>query len=384
MFHRRAARSAAVPFCFALALVCAAGARAALHPGDKLDVIVYNHPELSGTRTLDAAGNVSLPVAGTVAALDLEPAQVAERVRARLTPYVRKVAVSVQLAGQGQSVFVTGGPNGVLAYRPGQTLASVANELQALGPAPLPDGSDQHAAAAHDLLVRPLDLENGALDFHRVGLLRDGRALGWYDLLALREAGQPGPMLMPGDTIQLADKPLAVAVSGDVEKPGTAHLALDEPLAQALNQVGGNAASSSQTGITLIRGGVARTVSLGSAEFGQPAVEGDRLVVPRAPRVDVLGNVTHPGETVLRGNATLVSAIYYAGGPAEFANLKAVEVAHDGRRSTYNLAAIQKGATGANPVLADGDVVFVPQGSKFRLSDVWSALGALGLFGVRL
>jgi hypothetical protein len=50
----------------------------------------------------------------------------------------------------------------------------------------------------------------------------------------------------------------------------------------------------------------------------------------------------------------------------------------------YDLGKLQKGGAGANPQLADGDIVFVPQGSTFEWSDVWGALGALGLFGVHL
>jgi protein involved in polysaccharide export with SLBB domain len=175
-----------------------------------------------------------------------------------------------------------------------------------------------------------------------------------------------------------------VSIQGDVENPGTAYLNTHEPLNQALVQVGGLTATSTQVSITLVRDGQSRVISMGNPLFSAPAQNGDRIMVPRAPSVDVLGNVVKPGQTLLRGNNTLVSAIYYAGGPAKYANLRSVEVMHNGVRKDYNLAKIQSGHSGENPELGDGDVVMVPQGSTFDWSNVWSAIGAFGLFGARL
>jgi protein involved in polysaccharide export with SLBB domain len=381
MRTRRAALVAAV---VAFTALSGARAQAALHPGDKIDVTVYNHPELSGTRTLDASGNVALPIVGTISALNIEPATLADRLKSRLAPYVREVAVDVQLNAQSQSIFVAGGPNGVLRYQPGMTLSSVVDMLQTRNLTPAADGTDTNAVVAQTVANGPMDLLNGPINFRKVAIQRDSRVLGPYDLLALRAQGQAGPTLVPNDTIQLVDKPVVVSVLGDVVRPGIAYLNPQEPLSQAIVQVGGGATTSSQSSITLERGGETKVISMGDPLFSQPAQSGDHIVVPRAPRVDVLGNVAKPGETLLRGNTTLVSAIYYAGGPAQYANLKSVEVMHGGQRKVYNLANVQKGGTGDNPPLSDGDVVMVPQGSKFQVSDIWSALGSLGLFGVRL
>jgi protein involved in polysaccharide export with SLBB domain len=359
-------------------------ANAALHPGDKIDVTVYNHPELSGSHTLDASGNVAMPIVGNISALNLSPNDLADRLRARLAPYVRRVAVDVQLNAQSASVFVAGGPNGVLRYQPGMTLASVVDQLQSRNPTPPADQANATAVSTHDVASGPLDLLNGPINFHNVTIQRDNKVLGPYDLLALRAAGQAGPTLIPDDTIQLVDKPIMVSIQGDVENPGTAYLNTHEPLNQALVQVGGLTATSTQVSITLVRDGQSREVSVGNPVFSAPAQNGDRIIVPRAPAVDVLGNVVKPGQTLLRGNNTLVSAIYYAGGPARYANLRSVEVMHNGVRKDYNLAKIQSGHSGENPELVDGDVVMVPQGSTFDWSNVWSAIGAFGLFGARL
>jgi protein involved in polysaccharide export with SLBB domain len=358
-------------------------AQAALHPGDKVDVQVYNHPELSGVRTLDAMGNVSVPVAGSVAAANLEARDVADRIRAKLAPYVRQVAVQVRLDTQSESIFVAGGPGGSVKFVPGETLSSVVDRLQTTHVT-----SQAQSTTDSSAVVRgsdAVDLFNGAVDFRRVSVMREGTVMGPFDLLALRAAGQLGPSLAPNDTIQLVNKPIAVTVTGDVQHPGIAYLRDGEPLAGALAQVGGaSPTTSTQNGIVLERAGASKQVSLGGDQFAQPAQNGDRLFVPRAPHVDVVGNVTKPGDVVLRGNPTLVSAIYYAGGPSQYANLKAVQVIHGPNKSTYNLDALRKGRAGENPTLSDGDVVLVPQGSTFDLNSVWSALGAIGLFGLHI
>jgi protein involved in polysaccharide export with SLBB domain len=382
--HQQRSRVARVIAGCIFAIALTGRADAALHPGDKVTVIVYNHPELSGDRTIDASGNVSMPVAGTVSAADVEPTELARRLQTRLAPYIRYAAVNVALTTQNTSIFIAGGPVGVLPYAPGMTISSVVNSLSGPAQTPTIDAQNAQAINLHNVAQGSLDLENGPIDFHHVKIVREGTTLGPYDALALRAAGDPGPALHPNDTIALANKPIAVSVLGDVERPGTAYLNPDEPLSEAVTQAGGLAASSRESDLVLYRDGTPRYVSIGGPEFAQPAQSGDRLVVPRAVRVDVLGNVLKPGDTLLRGNNTLVSAIYYAGGPAKYANLKAVTLIHGTTRTQYNLYNLQHGGTGDNPVLADGDVVQVPQGSTFEWSDVWGALGSLGLFGLRL
>jgi protein involved in polysaccharide export with SLBB domain len=361
-----------------------ASADTTLHPGDKIDVTVFNHPELSGPRTIDASGNVSLPVAGSVVALNMGSDALAKAVRERLAPYVRDVVVQVKLDTQTSSIFVAGGSNGVIPYVPGMTVASAVAYLARSAPGPASDPANGQQVAMRDAATGGLDLINGPIDFRHVSIVRNGATQEPLDVIRLRETGQTGPTLEPNDTIQLIDKPVAVQISGDVARPGIAYLGANEPLSQAVLQVGGLAPSSRVDRLRLVRGGQTQYVSLGSPAFSEAAQNGDQLNVPRATRVDVLGNVAKPGDTMLRGSNTLVSAIYYAGGPAKFANLRAVQVVRNGQKKQYDLGKVQKGGSGDNPELADGDVVFVPQGSTFEWGNLWGALGTLGLFGVHL
>jgi protein involved in polysaccharide export with SLBB domain len=281
-------------------------------------------------------------------------------------------------------VFVSGGPSGVLRYQPGETLGSILDQLE-LTPVDRPqtavNPNDYAVPQTQRVTNGVADLFDGPIDFTKVTILRDSKQLGPFNLVALRDAGQPGPSLLPDDTIQLVNKPIAVRVSGDVLTPGVAYLDSKDPLSRALDQLGGAAPTSTETSITLIRGGVSDIVSLGGPTLAQPAQNGDALIVPRAPRVDVLGTVVKPGETYLRGDQSLVAAIYYAGGPDKYANLKYVQVIHDGARTEYNLKNVQKGRAGSNPILTDGDVVFVPQGSTIDAQSIFQALGAVSGFG---
>ena len=112
-------------FLFAAALFAAsaAPALALVHAGDKLQVTVYNHPELSKEVTVDARDRLSLPLAGTIDVSGLDAQRIASRITQALDPYIVKPAVDVQVTGQTSSIFISGGRGGVVKYEPGETLA---------------------------------------------------------------------------------------------------------------------------------------------------------------------------------------------------------------------------------------------------------------------
>lgn len=347
--------------------ICAAPAAAQLHAGDALAITVYNHPDLSTRAIIDASGNISLPLAGTVSARGAQAEQLAQRVRARLSRFIPKVAVDVQIVSRNPSLFVSGGPGGVLAYTPGETLDGALAQLRS------PQGNAPNTAATHDLL-------HGRVDLRRVTVLRDERVLGPFDASASPADGGADPVLQPGDTIQLADKPIRVEVRGEVREPGTVYLDADQRLSDALLAVGGYAATSATQNIELRRAGRRQSVSAGGAELSAPARDGDVLTVPRAPRVAVLGAVQHPGDVVLTGDSSLLSAVYNAGGPVKHANVSQIVVLRAGTYSTYDITALSRGAAQNDPPLQDGDAVYVPEGRKIDWSVVWQAVGAVGRF----
>jgi polysaccharide export outer membrane protein len=93
----------------------------------------------------------------------------------------------------------------------------------------------------------------------------------------------------------------------------------------------------------------------------------------------VLGQVPTPGEFVLKNGSTLLSALYVAGGPTKWANVRDIEVVHNGDRKSYDLRGLQHGDLAPNVPLVDGDVVYVPEGHKIDATLFFQGLaGALG------
>ena len=371
----RAMLSAMVAFC---ALSAAVPALADVHAGDQLFVTVYGHPELSGPVEIDGAERISLTLAGTIDVHGLDLNQIAERVKVALEPYVIKPAVDVQLKAQLPVLFVSGGPGGVLKYQPGETLAAALAELPVNG-----KPSVTTVASVATDAGRNLDqLATSRIDLRRVGVTRDGASLGTFDAMALSASGGSGPVLHPGDTIVLVDKPVAVRIAGDVQVPSIAHLWADEPLSDAIVQAGGLNASAATSHIALARSGApTQYVALGDPVFTQPPVPNDSLLVPSAPRVAVAGLVDKPSTVVLKTNFSLLNAIFAAGGPTKWADLGKVQVESNGVRQSYDITQLVHGDMSQNPQLKDGDLVFVPEGHKIDYNGIFqNIVSAVWLF----
>lgn len=75
------------------------GGIAAVGPGDTLQITVFGQPELSATITVSVAGNIIVPVVGSIAVDGLSPAAVASRVTAglRAKNYLQDPQVSVEV-----------------------------------------------------------------------------------------------------------------------------------------------------------------------------------------------------------------------------------------------------------------------------------------------
>ncbi len=364
---------AAAALCVLLSTSPTMATAVVVHPGDQLLVRVYGHPELSEPVTVNAADEVSLPLAGTVAVHGLGTQQIAERIRVALAPYVIKPAVEVELKAQPDRIFVSGGPGGVIKYQPGETLAAALADLPIGSASPATADGDSHATTTGD--DRLATMQTSRIDMRRIGVERDGKSLGGYDVTALSSAGESGPTLQPGDTIVLVDKPVAVRVSGDVRTPGVAHLWSDEALSDAITQSGGLTASAATSHITVQRDGTATSmVALGDPLFSLPAAGNESLTVPSGPRVVVAGLVTTPGAVTLKTNFSLLSALYAAGGPTQWADLTQVQVINGSAKSTYDVRQLVHGDVSQNPDLKDGDVVFVPEGHKVDSKGIFQTI----------
>ena len=335
-----------------------------LHPGDRIAISVYNHPELQVlSATVDASGQVSVPVAGMVEAQDLTPQALSERIAGRLSEYVRSPAVDVQLVAEGQNIFVSGGPGGVLAYSPGENLAAALAQLEA-DPA-----TGLNTANPNDMSVaQAQQIRLASVNLHRVVIWRNGHDLPPVDASGLSVVGDGGPAMHPDDTIKLVTKPVPVYVRGDVRQPTTAYLDTDEPISNALRQAGGANDLTASVGFDLTRDGSTQLVTTSSPAYSQPAQPGDVVDVAHGERIGVIGQVEKSGPVLLQGDRSLLSALYGAGGPTKYGDIRHVSVIHDGVQTVYDVTNLTHGSPSANPQLADGDTVFVPEGHKIDFS----------------
>ena len=101
----------------------------------------------------------------------------------------------------------------------------------------------------------------------------------------------------------------------------------------------------------LQRDGRTSSLALGDPLFTQPAQNGDVVTVPEAPRVNVVGMVDNARSRFAKDRSSLLSAVYTAGGPVKFADLRDVQIIHGGAKKSYNITALTHGDMSQNPVL---------------------------------
>jgi protein involved in polysaccharide export with SLBB domain len=295
-------------------------------------------------------------------------------VTSSLSRYVIKPGVSVGLRTQLPVVFVSGGPGGTLKYNPGETLVAALGDLSPHIQTPRNTDNAIADNSSNQSTVSLGDLRRSPLDLHHVGLLRDDRVIGIFDAIALSARGDGGPQIQAGDTITIPNKPIGVRVGGEVSRPGAAYLDADEPLSDALLQSGGLLPSASTSRIKVTADATSELLAQGDPRWTRPATAGTTIDVLIAPRVNIVGSVDKPGPVLLKTDPTLVTAIYEAGGPTKWADLRYVQVTNNGLPVKYDITRLIHGDLTQNPTLHDGDMVFVPEGHKIAFGPIFQAI----------
>ena len=159
-----------------------------------------------------------------------------------------------------------------------------------------------------------------------------------------------------------------VVLTGEVKVPGRVALKGGTDLKQALAEVGGFGPEAGEE-IEISRSGPdgeARTIRVdrGAYERGEqnPLLQhGDLVNLPRATFAFVNGEVRAPGRLRVERGLSLLKVLAMAGGPTEWANLKAVRVLPEGKTSEgrdFNIRDIEDGKI-ADPEIHGGDVIIV-------------------------
>jgi len=118
--------------CFVFAILVATSAAASdeyrLGAGDKVKVIVFDEPDLSGEFELDGAGGLSLPLIGAMPAIELSPRELEARIEAKLLDgYLLRPRVSIEVLSY-RPFYIMGEVNqpGSYPYRAGLTVLNAA------------------------------------------------------------------------------------------------------------------------------------------------------------------------------------------------------------------------------------------------------------------
>lgn len=164
-----AAQGLAIAILLAWTIEPAAGQTPASGPyriavGDKIAVVVFGQPDLSGDSTVDRTGNIRMPIVGEVPAAALTPGELEKNIgRALEQGYVRRPVVNVKIT-EFRPIYVLGMVRtpGPYPYREGQSLLAAVAQAGGIG-------SPDHGAGGGDVFQAEERLR--LLEISRVALL---------------------------------------------------------------------------------------------------------------------------------------------------------------------------------------------------------------------
>ena len=150
-------------------------------PMDTLTIRVFGLADLSGDYQVDLLGNVAMPLIGDVAAIDLTPAQLDQRLTEKFgQKYLQNPDISVGIkSSAGRFVTVDGAVKKGGAY-------PVLGKITLMQAVALAGGTDEHANQRRVAIFRTIDGQRQAAAF---------------DLLSIRHGEMADPPVYSGDIV---------------------------------------------------------------------------------------------------------------------------------------------------------------------------------------
>jgi len=313
-------------------------------------ITVEGDASLSRVYTIDAQGNLTMPLIGSLPASGRTPTELATEIAKRLREgnFIRDPKVSVEIVEQAKAlVSVTGAVRraGEFELRAGWRLADALREAEPTSVADL-----------------------SAVRLERL----DGTRQTINHLRFVQEGDEGGnPLLQAGDRIFVPLSPAGqnVLVLGAVRSPGTYPIREARTLLEALGRAGGTLPNADTVQVTIRRANQAEPtrINLNTLTGDIELQPGDQITVPyQATRqfVVVRGGVRNPGLVNYVEGMTLTQAVDAAGGPIAEARLERVLILRpqpqgNPRRITVNLLEVAQG-TRPDELIQPGDTVEVP------------------------
>ncbi len=276
------------------------------------------------------------------------------------------------LAGAGQTPTSPLSDDSVNAIRAANGAAEeTAHEARMkIGPGDLIEVNVYDEADLHQT-IRLNDLGDGTLSFigslHLAGLTTDQA-----EALIARKLREGNYLLVPQVAVIIREySTQGVSVLGEVKTPGVYGVAGGQSLLDVLAAAGGTTPLAGAA-ITIQRAGDASTVSVLLSKDAKKSLSsnvrlypGDKVIIPRAGLVYVLGDVGRPGGFVMEddGKMTLLQALAMAGGTTHTSSMNGSRLLRKGP-SGYtdihvDLNKMLKGHEGDVQLQAE-DILYIP------------------------
>ncbi|GMM91809.1 polysaccharide biosynthesis/export family protein [Qipengyuania sp. MTN3-11] len=156
-------------------------------PLDKLELTVYNVPELDTEALVDASGRISVPLIGAVDVRGLTPQEISSVVSAQLSRFIRDPYVTVNVLESTSQVVSVDGEVKVPGLYP------VTNQMTLMRAIASAEGLSEYAKLEEVVVLRTA---NGQ------------RMAGVYDLGAIRRGVYADPAIYANDVVLVGDSPL--------------------------------------------------------------------------------------------------------------------------------------------------------------------------------
>ncbi|HHV61074.1 MAG TPA: hypothetical protein GXX51_00285 [Firmicutes bacterium] len=201
-----------------------------------------------------------------------------------------------------------------------------------------------------------------------VEALVSAAAAGNAESVASRAAGDAtvaNLTLEDGDILFVPPAFFSVSVLGEVQRPGVYQMKKGSRLLDALAEAGGIGKEGDPTMVTLMRKASSEVMTVNLDQglgHGPDLAPGDVITVPKALKVQVLGQVQAPGTYFMPRGARVMDAIGEAGGLKPDAGASAIMLTQPGRPGKQlSWEEMLSGDPTENQRLSDGDVIFVPE-----------------------
>ncbi len=344
----------------------------ALEVGDRITVAVPGDEDFSKVYELDAQGNILMPRGvGLVNLLGKNTSEASEIICDIMKKYlVNPTAVVTFMERAKMRVFMVGAVSktGLLEIGKGDRV------VQAIASAGYGESADlERVSVQRGDQVINIDLT---------------KYISGEDLLCNIE-------LQSNDTVVVPKKIDygSVMVLGQVAKIGEVGLKTETmTFREIMGRIGGVTIEADTSGITVKRGETEETIPINykAAMEDDPAAnillsDGDTIFVPQQEThfVTVIGAVPHSGQYPLKVRLTLSEVLGLAGGiTKETAKISEVRITHNnidgtlGETNVYDVAKILEGEAD-DPLLARGDLIFVPHKKKTVLQTFTGVLSAI-------